>query len=618
MLDSPPGSCHRWIRMNDEVQLFACMLIDRQILDTATAMKLKRICNENIELLDFGEKVLEHVCDDVDLVQELLDQTCDDYDAGKRPEFDPFKLGVKRADKASKYPFSSVSRPVKKKLTRPPMAIPGEGDEAGEAKASAPGSKPSLKLEVQHTDPQADSDLASLDIGALANLAVQSIQEGGDGETFDPASAEPGAIRVEIKAGTKPGGMAATDKSNRPSDATISAKGVQPGLPEFDRLTNLTETQTAATMLAMLLYGLKQGYSDLHISAEARPFARKHGTLDFLSEAPLPGKVASRLATSLLSPQQKAYFQKFKDYDFAMQLDNGCRFRVNLMQHKDGVKGTFRIVPPKPLPLDKLGFGMHAQTIRGMLAYHNGLILVTGPVGCGKTTTLASMILELNQNRADHIITVEDPIEIIHKSAKCSVTQRGIGPHTDSYRSALKGALRQDPDIIVIGEMRDLETIEMAVSASETGHLVIGTMHTSDSATTLNRILDVFPPAQQNQIRSMVAESLRGVICQRLLPATNGGTALACELLAKNSAVASLIREGKQQGLANIIETSKSEGMVLMDTSVMELWREGLISQETALENLRNEIFRRQITGGVSFEEPVAAEPVAKKKGLFR
>jgi twitching motility protein PilT len=207
------------------------------------------------------------------------------------------------------------------------------------------------------------------------------------------------------------------------------------------------------------------------------------------------------------------------------------------------------------------------------------------------------LVNELNKNRKDHIITVEDPVEIVQESIGCNVTQRQVGEHTVSFHSALKGALREDPDIMAIGELRDLETIEMAISASETGHLVIGTMHTSDASTTLNRLLDVFPPAQQTQIRTSVSESLRGVLCQRLLPAKNGGLVLACEILTSNPAVAALIREGKMQGLRNVMETGVKDGMCLMENSVMELWRSGRITAETARQNVTTKQVLAQITG---------------------
>jgi twitching motility protein PilT len=217
-------------------------------------------------------------------------------------------------------------------------------------------------------------------------------------------------------------------------------------------------------------------------------------------------------------------------------------------------------------------------------------------VGSGKTTTLASMVAYLNETRKDHIITVEDPIEVVQQSKGCNVTQRQVGDHTKTFFTALKGALREDPDIIVIGELRDLETIEMAVSAAETGHLVIGTMHTSDAATTLNRLLDVFPSAQQTQIRASVAESLRGIVCQRLLPNPAGGVVMACEILVNNMAISNLVREGKTTGLRNTMETGIREGMCLMDNVIFELYKAGKVSKETALSNISNRVLRVKIT----------------------
>ncbi len=206
------------------------------------------------------------------------------------------------------------------------------------------------------------------------------------------------------------------------------------------------------------------------------------------------------------------------------------------------------------------------------------------------------MVDHLNASRQDHIITVEDPIEVVHPAKGCNVSQREVGPHTRSFSTALKGALREDPDIIIIGELRDLETIEMAISASETGHLVIGTMHTSDAATTLNRLLDVFPPGQQTQIRASVAESLRGIVCQRLLPSPGNDLALACEIMVNNTAIANLIKEGKSAGLRNAMETGVRDGMCLMDNVVYSLWNDDRISAETAQANIANRMLRAKIT----------------------
>jgi twitching motility protein PilT len=337
------------------------------------------------------------------------------------------------------------------------------------------------------------------------------------------------------------------------------------------------------------------GASDLHLCTGRRPFVRRDREISFISEHALTSDSALRINTALLSPQQKKSFLEKHDLDYALAVGPSERYRVNLMFHKEGAAGSYRIVPKDIKTMPELGFAQHLETLKKLLSYHNGLVLITGPVGSGKTTTLASMVAYLNETRKDHIITVEDPIEVVQKSKGCNVTQRQVGDHTNTFFTALKGALREDPDIIVIGELRDLETIEMAVSAAETGHLVIGTMHTSDAATTLNRLLDVFPAAQQTQIRASVAESLRGIVCQRLLPSPKGGLVMACEIMVNNMAIANLVRDGKTTGLRNSMETGVREGMCLMDNVIFGLWQEGKVSKDTALENISNRALRVKI-----------------------
>ncbi|HEY9249825.1 MAG TPA: ATPase, T2SS/T4P/T4SS family, partial [Rariglobus sp.] len=261
---------------------------------------------------------------------------------------------------------------------------------------------------------------------------------------------------------------------------------------DFSRVGTLSEPELKTFMIDLLGAAQSFGASDLHLSSAAPPYIRNMRALEFLDTVSLSAEDARKLNTCLLSPSQREIFAARQDFDYALDMDGGRRIRVNLMQHKDGVKGTYRIVPEHVLTPAELGF-KNTAVIKKLLSYHNGLILVTGPVGAGKTTTLNSLIDELNRTREDHIITVEDPIEFLHVSRGCNVTQRQVGQHTETFGGALRSALREDPDVIVIGELRDLPTIEMAISASETGHLVIGTMHTSDATTTLNRILDVFP-----------------------------------------------------------------------------------------------------------------------------
>ncbi|MFA6287074.1 MAG: PilT/PilU family type 4a pilus ATPase [Opitutaceae bacterium] len=402
-------------------------------------------------------------------------------------------------------------------------------------------------------------------------------------DTAPPKSAPPRSLT--------PGGVTAP-----PFMAASAADGPPklPGMP-FEMVGAMEDAALAAAMRKLLRDSARYGASDLHLSAGTRPFIRQNRALVPLGEHRLTADEALRLNLALLTPEQRTLFQEQRDLDYALALDKGDRYRVNLMFHKGGAAGSYRMVPARVPLLNELGL-RSLDAVKKLLNYHNGLILVTGPVGSGKTTTLAALVAELNATRQDHIITVEDPVEVVQPSQRCNLTQREVGAHTASFASALKGALREDPDVIVIGELRDLETIEMAITASETGHLVIGTMHTSDAATTLNRLLDVFPPSQQSQIRASVSESLRGILCQRLLPSTEGGLVLACELLVANSAVVALIRDGKTQGLRNVLETGVREGMCLMENVVFDLYQKGLISAETARQNVASRMIKAKIT----------------------
>ena len=393
-----------------------------------------------------------------------------------------------------------------------------------------------------------------------------------------------------------PAPAAATDRAPSATGAASIA---------FNAVATMDPPTLAQAMRTLLKSAASQRASDLHLSTGARPFIRSQRALSYLSDHVLTAEDALRLNTALLAEGQKKIFLERKDYDCALAVSaadasseaaaKADRYRVNLMFHKNGTAGSYRMVPDRARTMEEIGYTKHIETLKKMLSYHNGLILITGPVGSGKTTTLASMVSYLNETRTDHIITVEDPIEVVQPAKGCNVTQREVGPHTRTFASALKAALREDPDIIVIGELRDLETIEMAITASETGHLVIGTMHTSDAAMTLNRLLDVFPAAQQTQIRSSVAESLRGIVCQRLLPGTDGGLVLACEILVSNTAIQNLIREGKSAGLRNTMETGLRDGMCLMDNVVFGLWQERKISADTARAYVTNRVLKAKI-----------------------
>ncbi len=437
-----------------------------------------------------------------------------------------------------------------------------------------------------------DGHLDDAHLATLEKVAGLAFSKGKSG----PPADDPFADSLNEPAKAPPKRTSAGNVTAPPFMGASPADG-PPKLPSmpFEMIGAMDGPAVAAAMRKLLRDCARYGASDLHLSAGTRPFIRQNRALVPLGEHRLSADEALHLNLSLLTSEQRAQFETQRDFDYALALDKGDRYRVNLMFHKGGAAGSYRMVPARIPKLDELGL-RSLDAVKKLLNFHNGLILVTGPVGSGKTTTLAALVAELNATRKDHIITVEDPVEVVQPSQGCNLTQREVGAHTASFASALKGALREDPDVIVIGELRDLETIEMAIAASETGHLVIGTMHTSDAATTLNRLLDVFPPAQQSQIRASVSESLRGILCQRLLPSTEGGLVLACELLVANSAVVALLRDGKTQGLRNVLETGVREGMCLMENVVFELYQKGLITAETARQNVTSRMLKAKIT----------------------
>jgi twitching motility protein PilT len=342
--------------------------------------------------------------------------------------------------------------------------------------------------------------------------------------------------------------------------------------------------QAPAQLLSVNQYlaiGQEAGASDIHLGVNAPPLWRLHGTLQPIwpDAPPLSAKDTSALAESFLSEQHKAQLVERGDSDFAYANNSG-RFRTIVARQRLGVDLVFRIINTHVRTMDELGLPEHLKLLT---RYQNGLILVTGSVGSGKSTTLAALVEQVNIERREHIITLEDPIEYVFEAKGCHITQREVHTHTLSFGAALRGALREDPDVIMVGEMRDLETISLAITASETGHLVLGTLHTGNASRTLDRLLDVFPADQQEQIRIMVSESLRGVISQQLIPRADGnGRVLALETLTNTPAVANVIREAKTFMLPGIIQTGKKQGMQLMDDALVDLVDRNLISADEA------------------------------------
>ena len=342
-----------------------------------------------------------------------------------------------------------------------------------------------------------------------------------------------------------------------------------------------------------LRVGQESVASDIHLPVNCKPTWRRFGILDPIWQQGivLTARDTERLALGFLTEVQQKRLFECGDVDFAYATDFG-RFRASVVRHRLGIDMVFRVISTHLRTMDELGL---PDSLKMLTQYNNGLILVTGSVGSGKSTTLAAMVDYVNQTRHDHIITLEDPIEYVIHSKNCHVTQREVHTHTKGFSHALRGALREDPDVIMVGEMRDLETIQLAITASETGHLVLATLHTGSAARTLDRVLDVFPTDQRDQIRVMVAESLRGIISQQLVPRTDGrGRVLALEVLLRTEAVAACIRDGKTFMLPGIMQTGGKMGMRLMDDSLLELHRQGLISEEECYQRSDQKVVMRQ------------------------
>ncbi|MDA7935410.1 PilT/PilU family type 4a pilus ATPase [Akkermansiaceae bacterium] len=345
----------------------------------------------------------------------------------------------------------------------------------------------------------------------------------------------------------------------------------------------MSEHTVLAHVDEYLKVGIEYDCSDIHLPAGYPPAWRRFGNLSPIwdNHAPLTEKDTERLARSFLDDKRWEHLQKLGDIDFAYASEMG-RFRASVVKQRLGYEIVFRIITTNIRTMEELELPIESLT--PLTRYQNGLILITGSVGSGKSTTMASLVDFINMDREDHILTLEDPIEYVFESKGCHVNQREVHTHTDSFPKALRGALREDPDIIMVGEMRDLETISLALTAAETGHLVLATLHTGNAPRTLDRVLDVFPTDQRAQIRVMVSESLRGIVSQQLVPKADGtGRVLALELLVNTPAVGATIRDGKTFMLPGIMQTGKNVGMITMDESLRGLYVKGLVTQEEVL-----------------------------------
>ncbi len=329
----------------------------------------------------------------------------------------------------------------------------------------------------------------------------------------------------------------------------------------------------------LLTFSVNNGASDLHLSAGMPPMIRVDGDMRKVNVPVLDHKTVHSLVYDIMSDKQRKDYEEFFETDFSFEIPNLARFRVNAFNHNRGAGAVFRTIPSEILSLDDLGT---PQIFKEIADTPRGLVLVTGPTGSGKSTTLAAMIDYINQKAYDHILTIEDPIEFVHESKKCLINQREVHRDTKGFNEALRSALREDPDTILVGEMRDLETIRLALTAAETGHLVFGTLHTTSAAKTIDRVIDVFPAAEKTMVRSMLSESLRAVIAQTLLKKIGGGRIAAWEIMIGTPAIRNLIREDKVAQMYSAIQTGNAVGMTTLDQYLKDILKKGLITKQDA------------------------------------
>lgn len=355
-------------------------------------------------------------------------------------------------------------------------------------------------------------------------------------------------------------------------------------------LLQLSEPAGRADRLnGVLLEGARRFAGDIHFHPGVPVKFRIGGALTDMEPTPLGADDAESLLREGLNPAQRQVLDATGQIDFAYAIDGVGRFRVNVYRGLSGLNGVFRFIPKDIPSLADLGL---PSDLASLTNFHQGLVLLTGPAGCGKSTTLASLVTILNRERNDHVLTIEDPIEYIHTSMRSLVNQRQVNRHTESFARALRAALREDPDVIVIGELRDLETISLALTAAETGHLVLGTLHTNNAMRTINRIIGAFPPNEQAQVRAMMSESMRAILSQRLLARKDGrGRVAALELLRVNKAVSNTIRENKTFQLRSMMQTGRTHGMILLDQSLHDLVKSGTVAKEEALRHVEDPRF---------------------------
>ncbi|HZH42104.1 MAG TPA: type IV pilus twitching motility protein PilT [Gemmatimonadales bacterium] len=416
--------------------------------------------------------------------------------------------------------------------------------------------------------------------GKLHAQITPGVDAGPPANVESEASQEPAASPARISVAQEaPGGGGRKPRLSvvvapPPAEASTNAPGALPAEFADSRL------EGAQRQLGQLLRALVQSQSsDLHLRVDEPPIFRTHGEIVRHGEDPLTGEQLDLLLLSIMPERNRLEWRESGDTDFAYEIAGLARFRVNAARDRKGSVGVFRVIPANVVTVEDMGITAEVQKLCYLT---KGLVLVTGPTGSGKSTTLCSLIDLINRERSDHIITIEDPIEFVHENKNCLITQRQVHVHTESFKSALRAALREDPDIVLVGEMRDLETIAIALETAETGHLVFGTLHTTTAPSTVDRIIDQFPADRQAQIRIMLSESLKGVIAQTLCKKVGGGRVAAREILLTTPAISNLIREGKTFQIPSIIQTSKKLGMITLNDALLDLVEKKMVEPDEA------------------------------------
>lgn len=516
-------------------------------------------------------------------IRPMLDETnlrpTQNAPLGEAPELPPLRASPDHNALNDSVPSVPDSPAIDLPLASYDLEPPSAGIEYTAAQETEDHEKTVFFTAVEVEQPAESLEYAS--VGLLPEVDVVSVSD----PVFITSSSSTSTYEPQFNSD---GRLAGGEHENGVDDQPLSAVPPPPDEPASppkqpetaDFVPSLADADTAQ-MDALFSQMAAAGASDLHLSVSVSPMMRADGKMKLLQEGgqPLTAEAMKSILTSIMPAKNQGEFAARHDTDFAYEIPGLARFRCNIFMDRKGMGAVFRIIPTKILTAEQLGL---SKPIMDLCSLSKGLVVVTGPTGSGKSMTLCAMVDSINKTREDHIITIEDPIEFVHDNHKCLVNQREVHNHTDSFKDALRAALREDPDILLVGEMRDLETISIAIETAETGHLVFGTLHTTTAASTIDRIIDQFPADRQQQIRVMLSESLRGVIAQTLLPKIGGGRVAALEVLIVTPAISNLIREGKTFQIPSAMQTGKNIGMVMLNDALFEHVKNGVVEPRDA------------------------------------